>query len=526
MPKHEKNNGGVSPSRAASVIGWASLAVTGAAAVFSGKSEKEPRAGFDPNFEPTPITTTYDPGKDLQGDAFENATGPAYWNDALQPVRNGDLVLEVKSEHFEAVRELQNLLSEAYQAGLIDSPVTVDGDFGPKTEAAVLEFQQRYNYALQGEPQLYEDGKAGAQTLEALEFNVHRHRRAPEQQPAVDEGDQPLDQDLGNMPVLRRGDRSEDVQTLQALINASELVPEVVLDGDYGGATERAVVAIQNHYGLVADGVAGAKTWAVLIRADRDNDEQSFLDRVVDVVRGVPQEANLVLAKDDPEAFDRTMRAVFRFEGGLSADKDDRGNKGGNVTNLGVTQTAYNRYRDRHDLPRQSTRELTKAEARQLYLEDYWNRASCPELPSYVATVHMDTAVNMGVGRANRILQKCLGVPQDGKIGPQTLSALYAADEVGVLKDYFAERARLYRVFSETGNNKKYLKGWLNRLEHLKEVVEVDSGQMLLAARSGTIEYSPSFSAALEDFQRENGLSVTGELDDDSCDLIPGCMEE
>lgn len=59
------------------------------------------------------------------------------------------------------------------------------------------------------------------------------------------------------LPVLKMGDRGEDVKKLQG---ALRLVP----DGDFGPATKAAVIALQKKNGLYADGVVGKNTWARL----------------------------------------------------------------------------------------------------------------------------------------------------------------------------------------------------------------------------------------------------------------------
>lgn len=59
------------------------------------------------------------------------------------------------------------------------------------------------------------------------------------------------------MRTLRKGDRGEDVRTLQRVLGISA-------DGIFGSGTEKAVIAYQKSKGLTADGVAGPKTWAAL----------------------------------------------------------------------------------------------------------------------------------------------------------------------------------------------------------------------------------------------------------------------
>lgn len=59
------------------------------------------------------------------------------------------------------------------------------------------------------------------------------------------------------LPVLKMGDRGEDVKRIQAAL-------KIVMDGDFGPATKAAVVAFQRKQGLYPDGVVGKNTWAKL----------------------------------------------------------------------------------------------------------------------------------------------------------------------------------------------------------------------------------------------------------------------
>jgi lysozyme len=67
-------------------------------------------------------------------------------------------------------------------------------------------------------------------------------------------------------PVLRKGSggvgQKPLVEDLQRRLNA--LGNELTVDGDFGGATARAVRAFQRAQGLKADGVVAAKTWLAL----------------------------------------------------------------------------------------------------------------------------------------------------------------------------------------------------------------------------------------------------------------------
>ena len=60
------------------------------------------------------------------------------------------------------------------------------------------------------------------------------------------------------MKVLRKGDKGEEVRTLQGLLHTAQ-------DGVFGALTEEALKAWQNENGLFPDGICGPKTWAKLL---------------------------------------------------------------------------------------------------------------------------------------------------------------------------------------------------------------------------------------------------------------------
>lgn len=80
-----------------------------------------------------------------------------------------------------------------------------------------------------------------------------------------------------NTPALKYGDEGDPVQELQRQlrrIGYCDIDGPVKADGDFGDRTRRAVTAFQHDYGLVADGVAGPKTWQALRHALRRRSHQ------------------------------------------------------------------------------------------------------------------------------------------------------------------------------------------------------------------------------------------------------------
>jgi hypothetical protein len=63
-------------------------------------------------------------------------------------------------------------------------------------------------------------------------------------------------------PTLKQGDLNGSVKALQRLLQGSS--PHLVVDGDFGPATETAVMNVQRFFGLAVDGIVGPKTWTIL----------------------------------------------------------------------------------------------------------------------------------------------------------------------------------------------------------------------------------------------------------------------
>lgn len=163
------------------------------------------------------------------------------------------------------------------------------------------------------------------------------------------------------------------------------------------------------------------------------------------------------------ENFQQAYKWLLGWEGGYGNDPIDPGGP----TNLGVIQTEYNRWRRAHNLPIQSVRKITREEAESIYRALYWDYCRCGDLPPGIDNCVFDYAVNSGVGRAPKVLQRTLnalvgaGLQVDGRIGPLTLAAARRANPDQVI-DYimderlgFLQRLRTWWRFG---------KGWRARV--------------------------------------------------------------
>lgn len=162
---------------------------------------------------------------------------------------------------------------------------------------------------------------------------------------------------------------------------------------------------------------------------------------------------------------DAALAFVLRWEGGFVDHPADPGGR----TNKGVTQKVYDAWRRRQGLAPQDVRRITNEEVHAIYQADYWIPPRCDLLDEPLDVVQFDTAVNMGVGRAVRLLQSSAGCGVDGDFGPGTKRAVEGCDRGELLVRYCNAREAFYRrLAAKKPELGVFLKGWLNRLNALR----------------------------------------------------------
>ena len=169
-----------------------------------------------------------------------------------------------------------------------------------------------------------------------------------------------------------------------------------------------------------------------------------------------------------PAGFLSSLPFVLRWENGYVDNPDDPGG----ATNRGITQRVYNDWRSHHGLGVRDVRLIDDEELRAIYQTCYWVPPQCDLLSGPLDLVQFDTAVNMGVGRAIRMLQASLGCLVDGDFGPGTQHAADTCDIGTTVKKYCERRESYYRTLAQ--NNPRlaiFLKGWINRLNALRRDV-------------------------------------------------------
>ncbi len=161
------------------------------------------------------------------------------------------------------------------------------------------------------------------------------------------------------------------------------------------------------------------------------------------------------------ENFDAALKALLKHEGGYVNHPSDPGG----MTNLGVTKRVWEEWVG-HEVDEKQMRALTPALVAPLYKKKYWDKVCGDELPTGLDLAVFDLAVNSGPGRAAKMLQKVLGVTQDGAIGPQTLAKALNVDSSKLIADYNAERLAFLQALPTWDT---FGKGWGRRVAEVTE---------------------------------------------------------
>lgn len=151
-------------------------------------------------------------------------------------------------------------------------------------------------------------------------------------------------------------------------------------------------------------------------------------------------------------SFDTLFEKLMGHEGGYVNDPRDPGGE----TKFGISKRAY---------PDVDIKGLTLDAAKAIYKRDYWDKL--PAVPDRLRAVMFDCAVNTGLSRAVRLLQRAIGTPADGKWGTASDAALHKIGEDLAVKRFSVERILFY---AELPTFSTYGRGWVLRVLDVMEV--------------------------------------------------------
>lgn len=160
---------------------------------------------------------------------------------------------------------------------------------------------------------------------------------------------------------------------------------------------------------------------------------------------------------------------IFRWEGLNANDPDDLGG----ATRMGVTiatwkKVGYDKDGD-GDIDVDDLWKITKEDVVNRVLKPhYWDRWKADEIKSQsVANLLVDWVWGSGAHGIKRV-QQALGLKADGIVGPVTLREVNSYNSRDLF--HFIKGLRvafLYEICEKRPVNKKFLRGWLNRLNDM-----------------------------------------------------------
>jgi len=100
------------------------------------------------------------------------------------------------------------------------------------------------------------------------------------------------------------------------------------------------------------------------------------------------------------------------------------------------------------------------------FYKNWWDSLGLSAIKSQdVANIIFDWIVNSGERTPTKLIQKIVGVSQDGNFGPMTIEAINKMNAAKLNNAIKVAREAFYYSIA-TGANAAFLKGWLNRLNH------------------------------------------------------------
>jgi lysozyme family protein len=158
-------------------------------------------------------------------------------------------------------------------------------------------------------------------------------------------------------------------------------------------------------------------------------------------------------------AFKEALQKVLQLEGGLRLHRNPTEDT---VTYAGIYRKAHPDWRGWAYIDRGKEPPFELVE--DFYYSNFYKPFEQVK-DEKVRDLLFETAVNLGVRQTVRLAQRVLGVPTDGILGPQTLSAINGVSPKEFIKDFTLTRIAFYTALANKNPRKYalYLRGWINR---------------------------------------------------------------
>lgn len=153
-------------------------------------------------------------------------------------------------------------------------------------------------------------------------------------------------------------------------------------------------------------------------------------------------------------------------------DPDDSGG----CTKIGLTMDDLHEYRldvdQDGDVDVDDMKKMTMEQGGMVLKKLYWDFFQADKIDNQkLAEFIVDSGLNQGRILIAKYLQSIIGVEVDGRIGNKTISALNLMSPTQVYLNLYSLRLKRYAdIVQARPSQKKFYKGWMNRLNAIKVV--------------------------------------------------------
>lgn len=171
---------------------------------------------------------------------------------------------------------------------------------------------------------------------------------------------------------------------------------------------------------------------------------------------------------------EKLKKFILSWEGGFVNDPRDAGG----ATNKGITLATFRQVYGK-DKTVSDLKKITDSQWTTIFKKYYWDRWKADQIKNkWVAYLLVDWLWHSGKYGITKV-QQYLKLTADGIVGPKTINALNAIDGKKAFTDIWRLRYN-YLCAIAKGNNKVFLKGWLNRLNGIQYgYLKTNKGQIL-----------------------------------------------